>query len=109
VARNRQDQVRLRGRKEFVDLWRHAGPTYRLWLLLIGVGLLAFLPAGIALVMLMNGQSPGTFGGWALAIYGAGVALIVLGNLMRFREIRRYRERTGTLEFNPYLESDSIP
>jgi hypothetical protein len=96
-------KLRLRGRREFADLWREAGYRYRAWLLLLFLGILSAGPAGIAGAMELSHQSPGMFGWIALIIWGVGVVLVVLANYMRFREIRRYRLRTGTLDFNPYV------
>jgi hypothetical protein len=78
---------------DFADLWRNAGVRYRIGLLLILLGLLAFIPSGIALGMLMTSQSPGTFGWASLICYAIGTPLIILGNLMRLRAIGIYRER----------------
>lgn len=75
----------------FADLWRKAGPNYRVGLLIILVGLLSFVPSGIAIGILMSNQSPGTFGWISLVCYGIGVFLIILGNLMRIRAIKVYR------------------
>jgi hypothetical protein len=73
------------------------------------IGILTFVPSGIALGMLINGQHPGTFGSASSICYGIGVVLIVIGSRMQFREIARYRVRTGTESFNPYLHKGRIP
>lgn len=73
------------------------------------LGSLAFVPSGIALGILMAGGSPGDFGWISLILYGVGLAMIVLRNYMRFREIRCYRVRTGTVDFDLYIERGHIP
>ena len=84
---------KLMSRAVLGDLWRNAGARYRLGLLLILLGLLAFIPSGIALGMLLTNQAPGTFGWASLVFYAIGIPLIILGNWMRFRAMAIYRER----------------
>lgn len=84
---------KLMSRETLVDLWQNAGAQYRLGLLMILLGLLAFIPSGIALGMLLTNQAPGTFGWASLICYAIGILLIVLGNLMRIRAMGKYRKR----------------
>jgi hypothetical protein len=86
-------EMRFMTWKDFADLWRHAGVQYRIGFFLMALGALAFLPSGIALGMLMSNQAPGTFGWASLICAAVGLALITLGNWMRFQAIGTYRER----------------
>jgi hypothetical protein len=74
-----------------IEPWRSAGRQFRFGVLLIGIGLLAFVPSGIAIGMLMNNQAPGLFGWASLICYALGVVLIVVGNFLRVQAFRRFR------------------
>jgi hypothetical protein len=102
---SQKSKLRLRGPVEFADLWRNAGRRYRLWLLMMLLGLLLFIPLSVAGIMIVTHHHAGSFGWGSLICLGIGLILIIIGNLMRFREIGRYRVRTGTLSFNPYLHN----
>jgi hypothetical protein len=57
----------------------------------------------------MNDQAPGGFGWAALVLLGIGIVMTVVCNRMRWREIRQYRARAGTVDFNPYLDEGGLP
>jgi hypothetical protein len=102
-----KSKVSSRGRKEFADLWRNAGRRFQLGFFLMVLGILAFVPSGVALGMILNGQHPGTFGWVSLICYPIGVLMIVFGSLLQRREMGRYRVRTES--FNPYLSKGRVP
>jgi hypothetical protein len=73
--------IRTEGR--FSDLWFNAGNAYRFGLCCIPIGIAASSAGALLLVNGLMSEALGAIGG--------GIALAVLGNLIRFQAEKRYR------------------
>lgn len=67
---------------EFADRWQNAGLAHRFGLLLIALGVIAAVIAG---VLTATGM-----GWWSLIAWGVAICLVVVGNYIRVRALRRY-------------------